>query len=158
MIQRIQTVYLLASAICLSVVLFGRSVLIYFIGSTIQTYQMTIYGITDQEKTSYQSSLNLPFYILSVLTIGLVLFAIFSFKNLNRQGMITRIAALLYGIQIIGIVIVYFMHDIKIDGMPANAMIGSGFYILAIGFPFLFLANNGIKRDKKLLDSLNRLR
>ncbi|MGB1518015.1 MAG: hypothetical protein ACPG8K_02815 [Crocinitomicaceae bacterium] len=36
--------------------------------------------------------------------------------------------------------------------------LGIGFLLFVLGFPFIFLANVAIKRDKKLLDSLNRLR
>ena len=36
--------------------------------------------------------------------------------------------------------------------------LGLGFFLFVLGFPFCFLAQLGIKRDKKLLDSLNRLR
>jgi hypothetical protein len=36
--------------------------------------------------------------------------------------------------------------------------LGLGFFFFVLGFPFCFLAQLGIKRDKKLLDSLNRLR
>jgi len=35
---------------------------------------------------------------------------------------------------------------------------GLGFFLFVAGFPFTFLANIGIKRDKQLLDSLDRLR
>ena len=36
--------------------------------------------------------------------------------------------------------------------------LGLGYALLIAGFPFCFLAQLGIKKDKKLLDSLDRLR
>jgi len=35
---------------------------------------------------------------------------------------------------------------------------GLGFILFVAGFPFTFLANTGIKRDRNLLKSLDRLR
>ena len=158
MIQRIQTIYLLISIACLSIVTFGRTVLVHFMGTTMENYELTVYGIVNQEKIPLESGLNLPLYILSFLLIALLLFTAFSFKNLKRQGLLISISIVLYALLIAAILAIYFLNNIKIEDLPANAIISSGFYILGIGLPALFLANNGIKRDKKLIDSLNRLR
>lgn len=158
MIQRIQTIYLLVSIICLSVVTFGRTTLIHFFGTTMENYELSVFGIVNQEKAALQNNFNLPLYIVSFLLIGLLLFAVFSFKNLKRQGLLVSVSIILYSILTAAVLAAYFLHSIKIENMPATALISSGFYILAIGLPTLFLANNGIKRDKKLIDSLNRLR
>ena len=45
-----------------------------------------------------------------------------------------------------------------LDEETASREMGLGFLLFVVGFPFTFLANTGIKRDKKLLDSLDRLR
>lgn len=158
MLQRIQTIYLLISTACLSILVFGNSVLMIFFGTTIEHYELTIFGIMNQEKSQLQSSINMPLYILPILLIPLLLFAIFSYKNLRRQNLLIIFSILLYSLLIIAVLFIYFFNDIKIDDIKATVYPAAGLYILGIGFPFLFLANNGVKRDKKLLDSLNRLR
>jgi len=158
MIQRIQTIYLLASIICLSIVSFGKNTIIYFFGTFQVHYELNLYGIFDQEKKPLESSLSLPLYFLSYALILLLIVAIFSFKNLKRQSILVRSSFFIYGILLLSIVLVFFLNDIKIDDIKATATINSGFYLLSIGLPLLFFANNGIKRDKKLIDSLNRLR
>ena len=64
----------------------------------------------------------------------------------------------LYLLLIAIVTIIYFFNDLKIDKVQLNSQFTTGFFILCIGLPALILANNGIKRDKKLIDSLNRLR
>lgn len=158
MIQRIQTVYILLSLICLSIVLFGHNVLIDFFGTTIERYKLTFFGISNQEQAPLENGFNFPLYIFPIILIPLLVFALLSFKNLKRQGLLIQIALILYSLLILSIVLIYFFNDIKIDNVKSNGIIRVGFYILAIGLPSLYLANNGIKRDKKLIDSLNRLR
>ncbi len=160
MIQRIQTIYILISIICLSIITFGRSILIYIFGTSIEHYEITLYGITNQEHISVKSSFDLPLNILAFLLLPLLLFSIISFKNLKRQSLILKISTLLYSLLIIGVVSIYFFNDIDIntDTTKYSPQLASGFFILCIGLPALILANNGIKRDKKLIDSLNRLR
>jgi hypothetical protein len=158
MIQRIQTIYLLIAIICLSIVLMSRSVLIEFFGVTIEKYQLTIMGIIDQAKVPLHSKFSLPLYLGPIILIPLLVFALFSFKNLKRQKKLITLSIVFYSILMTLILIVYFFHDLRIEGAKVTALIGSGFYILGIGLPFLVLANNGISRDKKLIDSLNRIR
>lgn len=159
MIQRIQTLYLLGAIICLSIVLFFKNTILDFLGTnSIERYKFTLYGINNQEDVPLQVSYNLPFYIVPFIVIILLLMAIFSYKNLNRQSLLIKISIVLYGLLVLGIVAIFFFHNIQIEGITANAFIGSGFYILGMGLSLLFFANNGIKRDKNLLDSLNRLR
>ena len=158
MIQRIQTIYLLIAITAISIVLFGNNVLVYFIGATIERYDLTLFGIVDQEQMPLQSVFNFPLYIIALILIPLMVFSVFSYKNLKRQSLLISISIGLYSLLMFAILIIYFFSDIQSDSIKLNSIIGAGFYILGIGLPFLFLANNGVKRDKKLIDSLNRLR
>ena len=158
MIQRIQTIYLLISITCLSILAFGKTTIIIFFGTTMERFQLTEYGIANQEQTPSSSAFNLPLYIFFFALITLLVFGLFSFKNLKRQSLLIKISIALY-LLLIGIVtIIYFFNDLKIDNVQLNAQFTTGFFILCIGFPANILANNGIKRDKKMIDSLNRLR
>ncbi|MFK7784566.1 MAG: DUF4293 family protein [Crocinitomicaceae bacterium] len=51
-----------------------------------------------------------------------------------------------------------FFGDNLIEGEELKRELGLGFYLFVVGLPFSFLANVGIKRDKRLLDSIDRIR
>ena len=48
--------------------------------------------------------------------------------------------------------------DRLIDVETTSRENGLGLFLFVAGFPFTFLANTGIKRDKELISSLDRLR
>jgi hypothetical protein len=93
-----------------------------------------------------------------MLAVVLQIVAILSFKDLKRQGLLVRIAGLLNLLLIGTIIAFYFMHPNPVENEATTVQIGNGFYLISLSLIGIFLANNGIKRDKKLIDSLNRLR
>lgn len=156
MIQRIQTIYLLVSLICVSVFTFGSN-LFYFIGTKI--YVFNAFGIFDKEPTADSIvHAHHPLYLLTAVIATLLFAAIFSFKNLKLQGKLLLFAGGIYCAFLVGIITYFFIHSNPIKAEETNIQVASGFYILCFGLISLILANNGIKRDKKLIDSLNRLR
>ena len=99
--------------------------------------------------------------LIMVGTIALALLCflcIMSYKNLQRQFKLGRMIFMLYFVSIVGIILLSFLGDNLIDEADLKRELGLGFYLFIAGFPFSFLANVGIKRDKRLLDSLDRLR
>lgn len=155
MIQRIQTVYLSLAVILLLIVTFG-SPLFYFLGS--KMYEFTLYGIFERSTEQTDSIANFPLFMVTVFVAVLLIIAIFSYKNLKKQSLLVRIALLVNGLFILGLVTYYFLHSNPIKTEETSIQMGNGCYLLTMTIPLLFLANNGIKRDKKLIDSLNRLR
>ncbi len=156
MIQRIQTVYLLLSIILLSIVSFGTPIF-YLIGTKI--YEFTAFGVFDTIKVEGSKAYaNYPLYLISLLAVVLQIVAIFSFKDLKRQGLLVKIAGLLNVLIIAAIITFYFMHSNPVENEVTTVQIGNGFYLISLSLIGILLANNGIKRDKKLIDSLNRLR
>jgi hypothetical protein len=156
MIQRIQTIYLLVSLICVSIFTFGSN-LFYFIGTKI--YVFNAFGIFDKEPTADSIvHAKYPIYLLTTVIATLIFATIFSFKNLKLQGKLILLAGGIYSALVIGIVIYFFIHTNPVKAEDTTIQIATGFYLLAMGLLSLILANNGIKRDKKLIDSLNRLR
>ena len=156
MIQRIQTIYLLVSLICVSIFTFGSN-LFYFIGTKI--YVFNAFGIFDKEPTADSIvHAKYPLYLLTTIIATLLFATIFSFKNLKLQGKLVLLAGGVYCILIFTIVTYFFVHSNPIKAEETSIQIGTGFYLILFGFLSLILANNGIKRDKKLIDSLNRLR
>jgi len=59
---------------------------------------------------------------------------------------------------LISVMVFFYIGDSQVLNDITSREMGMGLIFLIIGFPFVFLANTGINRDKKLLDSLNRLR
>ena len=153
MIQRIQTVYLLVSIICLSIVSFGTTIFTGFIDKG--KWVLTSHSI---DKKMFNTELDklspMPIYIMFLVLVLICLLTIFNYKNLKRQIMIARVTAVLYFLSIaIVIVNIYLIYS-----ESKSISFGFGFYLLIIGLSTSILAINSIKKDYKLIDSLNRLR
>jgi hypothetical protein len=81
-----------------------------------------------------------------------------SYKNLKRQLKWARSCTFLYAVFVLASIVFYYAGGgFFIEGEYALEL-GLGYALLIAGFPFCFLAQLGIKKDKKLLDSLDRLR
>ena len=112
MIQRIQTIYLLISIACLSILAFGKTTIIIFFGTTMERFQLTAYGIANQEQTPSSSVFNLPLYIFFYVLITLLVFGLFSFKNLKRQSLLIKVSIALYALLTATVTVIYFFNDL----------------------------------------------
>ncbi|MDG1657867.1 MAG: DUF4293 domain-containing protein [Crocinitomicaceae bacterium] len=158
MIQRVQTLYLGLAIIMLSVVTFGVT-LFSFVNET-SRFSFNAYGILETniktgEKIGFES---FPLYIGTIALSLLCVIAIMSYKNLARQYKLGRTIFGLYFISLVGILVLSIYGDSMIEAKTTAREMGLGFFLFVAGFPFTFLANTGIKRDKRLLESLDRLR
>lgn len=81
-----------------------------------------------------------------------------AFKNLNRQFKLGRIIFGIYFLMLLSIIALAVFGNHLLDVETTGREMGLGFFLFVIGFPFTFLANTGIKRDKKLLESVDRIR
>ncbi|MES2589668.1 MAG: DUF4293 domain-containing protein [Bacteroidota bacterium] len=154
MIQRIQTVYLLITIICLSIVTFGVSIFRFETenGSTI----LSSFGLQEFDKANKSIEISsYPYFIAPSILILLCVLTIVSYKNLKNQIKLIRVIFMLYFILTVALIYFAFMTDLAKVSAPKLDL---GFYLFSAGLPFVFLANLGIKKDKNLLDSLNRLR
>lgn len=161
MLQRVQTVYLGIAIILLAIVSSG-STLFSFISESNRT-NVNVFGLATTElkplgmKTSIFIGAPYLFIFVAILTI-LCFICLMSYKNINRQFKLGRTIFFLYFLSVVGMIVLSFIGDNFIEETTTKRELGLGFYLLIIGFPFTFLANIGIKRDKRLLDSLDRLR
>ncbi|MDG1427653.1 MAG: DUF4293 family protein [Crocinitomicaceae bacterium] len=158
MIQRVQTLYLGLAIIMLFVVTFGVT-LFSFVNET-SRFSFNAYGILETniktgEKIGFES---FPLYIGTIALSLLCVIAIMSYKNLARQYKLGRTIFGLYFISLVGILVLSIYGDSMIEAKTTAREMGLGFFLFVAGFPFTFLANTGIKRDKRLLESLDRLR
>lgn len=159
MIQRLQTVYYLISMICLGILLSGMDLLRFTVKDGY--YSFNVHGIaqhfTDSKLAMIQTK-SLPLYITVIGLILLEFVVIMSYKNLNRQFQLARSIFFLYLLILIGFIVFAAIGYSPSSSIQTTRELGLGFIFLVLGFPFAFLGQIAIKRDKKLLDSLNRLR
>lgn len=157
MIQRIQSVYLALVIVLLSTVTLGIE-LFSFVSDT-SRFVFSSFGITEYDLEGKVIAVkNFPIFIGLIALILLSFICLMSYKNLARQFKLGRTIFYIYFLMLVSLLLLAFMGDSLIDVKEAKRELGLGFFLFVAGFPFSFLANTGIKRDKKLLDSLNRLR
>jgi len=130
MIQRIQSLFFFFSAICLIAIVYTFPVL-------------------QDENVSYLLCAYFPpVRIVVFASSALSIFAIFQFKNRNRQRFIATIARFLITVALILIVFVY----------REDTAVGIGLLLLIIPFLSLIAANFFIRKDEKLVQSADRIR
>lgn len=158
MIQRVQTLYLAIAIILLSIVTFG-SELFSFVGES-SRFTFSSYGIVEYDliDASVIGKQNFPFFIGTIALILLCFLCVMSYKSLDRQFKLGRMVFFLYFAMLISVIVLSLYGDAMIHEETTKRELGLGYFLFVAGFPFTFLANTGIKRDKKLLDSLDRLR
>ena len=86
---------------------------------------------------------------------------IFSFKQRPRQIFLGWIVALLNILTTVWFVLglnVYSAQCTTCKAAVSNASFGIAFYLHAIAFVFVLLGVLAVRKDKKTIDSLNRLR
>lgn len=160
MIQRIQTVYFILVMVLLTSLLSG--VEIFGFTALKNYFSYSVYGIQ-----SFKSELNAPLgkaeniqgSILFYFVIAYVLFvylALMSYKNLKRQYMLTRLALLIYFVGLVSLLLLA-MLGLLVKG-AVGIQLGVGYYISVVGLPLIYFAFKGVKKDKELLESLDRLR
>lgn len=157
MLQRVQTIYLAITIILLAVVSLG--VELFSLLNDDARFTFNSYGFTttnlDGEVIAHS---HFPFYLGTIALLLLSFICLMSYKNLDRQLKLGRSIFGIYFLMVVGMVILTYVGDSFTHAETNTRELGLGFFLFVIGFPFTFLANIGIKRDKRLLDSLNRLR
>ena len=130
MIQRIQSLFFLFSS------LLSLSIVFYFpILSNEETFLYLYDGF-------------IYLRLLIFLSIFLSLFAIFQYKNRNRQRLISSLARLMITIFYILILLVYKQEN----------TLESGAFLFIIPFASLFIASFFIKKDEKFVRDSDRIR
>lgn len=158
MIQRVQTIYLLLSLICLGCVTFGME-LLSFISPNME-YHVFSYGVLPiNPETGLGTGLRYfsgYFVGMGLMVLGIV--TLFLYKNPKRQHKIGRMYFYTYFLVLVSALIILSIGESKVASDITGRQLNLGFFLFVAGLPFAFLANVGIKRDKKLLESLDRLR
>lgn len=162
MIQRIQTLFLLGIAICMGIYI---SVPIWEKVSTDGTQRMLLdafgfktYVLNDQN-TWELVNLSHPYYIAiaSALAILVAAYSIFRYDNRLMQIKLGALIALLIMVAVGIAVFIIYKNEMNFDpGVKSTPKLG--FFVPLLALLFNSLANRFIKRDEKLVKSVDRLR
>ena len=160
MIQRVQTLYYAITMILLAILLSGMD-FFRFVGEK-TVYVFSVYGIQSgkvgEKFVKLESLSSTPYFLLTIVFILFIFITLMGYKNLSRQFKLARGIFFIYLLLLIAVIIFAVIGGGILTNEPTKIEFGLGFLFFVLGFPFSFLAQLGINRDKKLLDSLNRLR
>jgi hypothetical protein len=145
MIQRIQTVYLIIAIVLVALPLSGLEILSYTIKE--QNVSKSVYSFHLLEKNELEPSY---YYLVNILLSLFGFYVIMSYKNLKKQLMLCRV--------FMGLIFFACCMPLILAIGRSALVPGLGFYLFLSSIIFVLLAIRGINKDKKLLDSLNRLR
>lgn len=160
MIQRIQSIYLFIAL----------AIFIYFsAGASIASFQgndiiYTLYSTNLISSTAHVGNADVSsqyYFIGSVVLAVWMIVVMFSFRNLSRQLSFARMGT--FGmIVFLAIILSSVLIGSSITEDPAitygNSSFGTGSYLLIVAFISYLLAIRNIKKDKKLIDSVDRIR
>jgi hypothetical protein len=149
MIQRIQSVYLLAVAILMGTASF--TTLAQLTRDSV-AYNFNSCGIY---ANNAQAISTLPVFLISLATALLALISIFLYKKRSNQIKITVLNSILMIGFYIAFLIYYFIAK---DKLNAELSINIPLFLPLVSFILNLLALRGIRKDEALIKSLNRIR
>lgn len=159
MIQRIQSLYLLINLLLLVVLATGVTLVSYADPNIVYSVSaLTIERMDLTHAENITKQWHFGGLILFVLILSNIV-TLLSYKNLKRQFKLGRQYFFTYTLLLMGFLVwIYFGYGMLGDDLEGSRKMGAGFLIFVCGLPFIFLANLGIKRDKAIIDSIDRIR
>lgn len=171
MIQRIQTIWLLAAAIFIGILLFlpyGQFTAVEAVGSSNPsvTLEAGAFGLKEVVADGAKGEMVLsttPLAVLLIIAVVLPLLTIFLFKNRKLQNRLCILEIVLL-LVIQGLLFYYAMvKGVELIKMFPEATVESKQWLAMMLIPlvsilFTWLAKRGIMKDEKLVRSMDRLR
>jgi len=126
--------------------------------------QQFSFNKTNQELTWSKWS---PLILAQAILLILAIFTLFGYKNLKRQ---LRLARFTFFLSFVYVALIMFLayftlgfikpyiNELPLEDFTVERQLKLGFYLACALFPLAFLAQLGIKRDRNLIKSLDRLR
>jgi hypothetical protein len=146
MIQRIQTIYLLLSSICMGI----------FTALPIATNPTALDVSPMFADAVYTAKDNTILWVLAIIVAVDLLASIFLFKNRKAQRVVVLVANL-FVLGVIGAALYFFMDEgIRVDLTKAQMSYGLVLPFLALVLNYFAAA--AIKKDDNLVKSMDRLR
>jgi len=160
MIQRIQTIYFSLAALVLVYFSVGAPI-ISFYGNDI-SYLLKSNELIATTSGNPVAETSVKYYFIGAIVLTLwVIYVIISFRNLKKQLSAARIGSFMYAAYLMIIVLSYFIGESLTENPTVSeksAQFELGVYLLAVGYIFYLFGIRGIKKDKKLIDSVDRIR
>lgn len=159
MIQRIQSLFLLISVLILVVAAFWRNFFEFV--TTTGVYHFNGQGVFKQtiEGGELESIVSFPVYMVLLLLAAFAFYILLRFKNLNKQLSSVKLLWGMYLMVLFGIAMWrYFFAAGQVTGEVLNHYFSYDFYLLVIGLPFVQMAMTYIAKDKKKIESIDRIR
>jgi Domain of unknown function (DUF4293) len=159
MIQRIQTVFYFVALLLVALPLLGME--IFSFSNEDVSYHFTLFGNTRELFATDSDPLNmlqLPLYWGNVILTVLLLITIILYKNLRLQLRLGRFVLTFYVLVVIGLFIALYFNFTLLTITKVSMHIGVPVYLMIVGLPLVWLGNRGVNKDRKLLDSMDRLR
>lgn len=157
MLQRIQTVFLILLVIIMIISLFLP---VWHFGVNGQeVYVLTPFGLTNLQPTADQASYtSVPYFLVAILAIASVTVAILEIFKFNNRLLQMKLGALnsllLAGSMVLG---VYFANNLTGD-LELPGKYGWFVFFPPAAMIMNLLANRFIRRDEKLVRSVDRIR
>jgi hypothetical protein len=155
MLQRIQTVYWFLSLACVGVLSSGVELVSF--EKENHVFNLSFYSLTKKNAVGEVVESTLRFDFILVLALMLVtLISVFSFKNLKKQLNLSK--WVMYFNLLLCIELIMFSYSGMIVSNPTSIHLKFWVSLLLVSFIFSVLAYLGVKKDKSLLDSVDRIR
>lgn len=152
--QRKQTLFLGIALILVCLPFLGLPFFTYSLDEV--NYQVTAFGNENLVKPEVQTKGY--FSLMIIIALSLIL-SIISFKNRKRQLALTWISLILNLATAAWIIMMSSAITVECTTCETTRLAPAvGLYLFLAAFPFILLGYFGIRKDKKLIDSLNRLR
>ena len=156
MIQRIQTVYFLIALLLIGSTFFGIdifSVKLDELGT--RTFDISAFHISESGNVFQNSTL----WIYSAVAALSLIITIFSFKSREKQITLAKMCILIV-LLVGGWFMVMGYQFLSKTEFPKNHGVipGIGFYLFVSSIIFIILGLRGVQKDKKLIDSVDRIR
>ena len=156
MIQRIQSIFMAAASLsALMLLIFPIS---WYYGSS-NTIAFYVFGFVEHlpDAPALKSWMYfVPLIVLTVVLIVLPLVAVFNYKRLQQQYRLMRVNMFVSILLVAALLLYYTTNAATLTSTESSY--ATGVFIPLIILVFSFLAMRGIKKDVKLLRSVDRLR
>lgn len=153
MIQRIQTLYFFIAFLCIGMSLLGMDII--SLQSANYDIHATAFTVTQNGKLVGSTTL----WIFFLVPAMFILLTIFMFKDRKKQQQVAGLSFILCLA-----LIAYILLNSQLAGnneqMPKDTVISYGWtnFVMLAAPVFLLLGIRGIKKDQKLIDSVDRIR
>jgi len=155
MLHRLQTYYLAIIIVIQAIIVSGISFFRFQTGDVI--YDINAWGYQLIKDGTIVETKTIPVFIGFISLALLAFLCIMAYKNIERQFKLGRLIFYLYFVNVFAMYMLSLFGDSLLDLKDASREMGTAYWLFIIGFPFSFMANINIKRDRKILDSLKRL-